>query len=283
MKTNPCFPLALLTALFLCSLISFAQRPIKGNGNIVTRTYAVSDYNKLVVDESGLTVEVRCGTKSMVEITTDENLQKYLQGRVSNRTLTLEQTIGWPNDWIAPTKVLVRIQTPVLESLETVGSANVKVFNLSTRTFNLNSSVGQVTLQGRSDVLTIRGDQVFVDASALQVKKLDVQMAAYGRVNYSGQPRIVPGSTGELIALSEQKSDPALKYVQVELYNNRSEESHLRIIGPSLKQFSFGFALQPFGKRTEKLPVGTKLKTGNGQYVYTLRSADDNKTLALFK
>ncbi|MEL6719660.1 MAG: hypothetical protein AAFP82_13175, partial [Bacteroidota bacterium] len=86
----------LIILLFLCLVqLSFAQ--IKGNGQLITKTFSVEDIESVEIHlYADVTVDCAAATESL-EITAEENLMPYIARSLDSKRLTLGQ-----KEWIQP-------------------------------------------------------------------------------------------------------------------------------------------------------------------------------------
>jgi hypothetical protein len=111
-----------LPSLTLLAVLSLgACRLETGNGQVTTETRTVGAFKKLEVD-SALTVVASLGTPA-VQVTTDQNLQQYVEAVVTGETLVLRVTPGV--NLGGASRLEARVVNDVLEGV--VGSGAVHV------------------------------------------------------------------------------------------------------------------------------------------------------------
>lgn len=88
MKTKSCS----MWIISLCCLAStvWAADPLNGNGTLVTKTIAVTDYNEIRINGPMDFYFEQSESAPGLEITVDENLFPHIKAEVKNRILTIE-------------------------------------------------------------------------------------------------------------------------------------------------------------------------------------------------
>lgn len=112
----------LATVIFSsCNIIN--QRRVKGDGNVVTKTYNLKDFSKIVLGSS-MKVYISNSNAHSVSIEADENLFKYLDVRIHDgNTLEVEST---HNTNLSPSgDIKVFIKAPSLDLVEISGAAQI--------------------------------------------------------------------------------------------------------------------------------------------------------------
>jgi len=277
---------------------SAQSKRIEGNGQITTSVRTLSEFHAIYIDDY-CNVDITCGQMAKIEITIDENLLPHLKTQVRNGVLHIEAA-----GWIEATQLQVKIGVPFINKLHNGAWGKIVVNNLDTRNFELDAEVGDVTLQGKAESLTITAGSGRIDASQLDAQDVAVEHHSHaatkvfvrekltvnlkdGDVVYSGNPTTIDqvltdGAT--LKNLNDVVDTPAAspKSVMVNLRNNSTRKQSLQIKGPKGNRFSYGIAIGPLGNRKEKLPVGTRILNNKGETLVTISATDVGKTLNLF-
>lgn len=82
----------LALALAACSTLDLNRDTLRGDGNVVTETRAVPDFESVVADNGvqvSLTVDPSATGDPLLSVTTDSNLQEFLITSVTDSTLTI--------------------------------------------------------------------------------------------------------------------------------------------------------------------------------------------------
>lgn len=273
---------------------------IKGNKNIITKTFKVENvtsikvnlYAKVVIDqnlEEGLT------------ITTDENLFDKISKEVVNGKLILDQ-----KQWIeASQKIEITIGAPFLEKVEQ-GTHDKTTVIANTSKLRVLAPLGKIEVKGVVDELSIAIESGVVDASKLLAKEAivniwdDGKAIVYaenqikstikneGRLELVNSPKVLKGDTQKAIEKTKQIENSSIRWIQFKLKNNSWNRHHFFVIGPKQDgtKFSYGFALMPGESRQENWTTGTKVYKVNGlglrKLITKIRDEDEGKVVKLF-
>jgi Putative auto-transporter adhesin, head GIN domain len=271
--------------------ITWANKAIRGDGNIKTISQTVRSFNKLVVKSTYLNVEVFCSKMPLIEITTDTNILPYLTAEVSDRTLTFDNEKGY---YLIPTRCLVRLSTEFLNQLDTYRETiGVKVQGIDTQTFNLTVQDGELTkiiLEGKAETFNIKNEGAAIDASKFMTKwvkvktktdknitvfaseSLEVNVEGKGKFTYLGNPKTLKTNLEEQEkkrVIAQKQLDLTLEktqYIIVKLFNNQAEDREFYVTGlnPYIgKTYSYGFKIKATGFKIENLPEGSKIYQSN--------------------
>jgi hypothetical protein len=226
---------------------------IPGNRQITDKLKTLDQFNSILIKGSWANVVIECGKMPMINITTDDNIQPYIKTELDNGKLTISATA-----WIEPTTVVIKIQIPFINSLETNGWVNVKLLNVNSPDLSLTGDVGKVLIAGAVQNLTINSKATIYQLNDLKIGKLSLAMAGAGRVYYKGKADII-GDKQVVKNIDDDKSFRNTgKAVSFYLSNNGSQEKRLFIAGPD-DQFSYGLDIKPNTSSMENLPEGTKI------------------------
>lgn len=285
--------------LFLMPGFSSAQsKRIDGNGKITTSVRTLSEFYAIHIDDY-CNVDITCGQMAKLEISIDENLLPRLKTQVRSGVLHIEA-----DGWIEATQLQLKIGVPFLTKLHNGAWGKIVVNNIDTHNFELDAEVGDVTLQGKVESLTITAGSGRIDASGLDARDVAIEHRSHaatkvfvreklsvnlrdGDVVYAGTPTTIDqiltdGAT--LKNLNDVVDTPGVspKFVVVNLRNNSTRKQSLEIKGPKGNRFSYGIAIGPLGNRKEKLPIETRILNNKGETLVTISATDDGKTLNLF-
>ncbi len=235
-----------------------AQKPVKGNRQLVTQMRSVDRFTSLAVKGSWANVTVECGGMPLVEVTTDANVAKYIRTNASGGTLTIDT-----DRWIQPSQLKIRVQVPFVQQVSVEGWVKVDVNGLQGGRLALFGETGTLTLAGRLDSLMISGGQLMVNAKDLAVPQINAKIGFGGTVVHQDQTKL--SATGEGIAYTaaayEKRELVKPEVVSFTLYNPSNRRMQIYVRGPRERSFSYGFPLGAFAKRSENWPVGTRIYT----------------------
>jgi putative autotransporter adhesin-like protein len=205
----------------------FFTKKIKGNGDVVTKTRTVADYDKIAVAGS-FDVKLFKGKEGAITIKADENLMEYIITEVKSGTLKIKTKKGYN---ISTRKTIV-VTVPFndidavslagsgdIYSEDMINSSELKLsiagsgnLNLKVSTKNLKSSIagsGNMNLSGDTDQLTcsiagsgnidsynLKATIATVkiagsgDVKVNAVKEIHAKNVGSGNIYYSGNPSV---------------------------------------------------------------------------------------------
>ena len=158
--------------MMICSSCLVNSRNIEGNGKVVTRTIAITDYSKIAIAGSMDVEYEESSAAPFLSVTLDENLFEYIRTEVENAELKIglkreSRNIGLN---LRPTVFKIKTNSRKLEKLSCAGSGTIKARNLSA------SSLFEVNLSGSGNV----------NIEQLLVKDLECNLSGSGNIRISG-------------------------------------------------------------------------------------------------
>jgi uncharacterized membrane protein YphA (DoxX/SURF4 family) len=193
---------------------AFAQsRPLKGSGNIVTKTYDFKDFDSVELADLDGTTTIEIGKTFAIKIEIDDNLLPLLEVKQNNKKLYVGIFKNKNNSrYIEDTGIKVRITMPALTDLNHHGNSDVTVNGISERSFSLeNTGNGSATLTGSTDKLNLKksgnGD---IEAQNLNAKFAEVKSEGNGsvKVNISASLSANGRGNGSIINVGKGKIEP---------------------------------------------------------------------------
>lgn len=173
---------------------SLGGETIKGNGNIVTRNYDLTDFNEISTSLSANVNFTKADNYSCI-VSVDENLFEYLDIKVKDNELLMGKRKGDKNTNLKATQFVIEVTAPSLESLNLAGSGTFNVLS------PLNSEKIEANLAGSGDIVlntvTVAKAELNVAGSGdllcneLIAEKLDCNVAG------SGDLKVVAGTVRE--------------------------------------------------------------------------------------
>lgn len=292
---------ALIVLLLSLSFPTFSQ--IKGNGKIETLKRSLAIFSELEVNFPAKVI-VNCKSLAQVEIVTDENIFEGIEIRNTGGKLSILQ-----DKWISPTEITITIGVPFLSKLTTGGYGDFYVNNLAGSKFHLDNAVAKVHLAGQIERLDVNMQKGNLDALNLDAKEAYIIFDGYGevilhvleyyevrrgtmtsskRVTEPGTVRITKKSIEGFMVMTPFKADTQkgkIEQINLKLHNNQASKVALFIQGPERVPFSYGLSIQPFLKRNEHFPSGTKIyldKMLGRELLHTVSLEDKGKVVKLF-
>ena len=158
---------------------------IQGNGNIVSQERVASDFHGITL--SGVaSINVHPCEDYKVEVTTDDNLQDFISVEAKNGILYIASK---DNKNLRPTKLIVDVHLPELQSIKLSGVGNVKVSNGNTSNLEISlSGVGNLDAQNYEvENVTIKQSGVG-NSTVWATTSLNGSLSGVGSVRYKGNP-----------------------------------------------------------------------------------------------
>jgi Protein of unknown function (DUF2807). len=168
--------------LFLTSCVG-----IQGNGNIVSQERAASDFQGLTL--SGVAnINIHPGEAYKVEVTTDDNLQDFISVESKNGVLHIGTK---DNENLRPTKLIVDVYLPELQSINLSGVGNVTLPNGNASNLKISlSGVGNIDAQNyQVQNITVQNSGVG-NAKLWATDSLSGAISGVGNISYKGDPEV---------------------------------------------------------------------------------------------
>jgi hypothetical protein len=208
----------LLAVTFNSAFYCNAQK-VKGNKNITTQERKVSPFTQLEISGVG-DVTIKQGEKEIVSITTDENIQQYIETVNDGNKLTVGTNLSGQDNKhtsISSTELKIEITVKDINSLLISGTGNVKTTGLnisnlvcrSSGTGNLDfdftctkltlkvSGAGNVSLKGKAEdaVISMSGAGN-LKAFDFAAKKLSANMSGMGNAELNAEAELSIDASG---------------------------------------------------------------------------------------
>lgn len=293
----------ILITLLLLGNFAFAQ--INGNKNIITRTFALENVERININFYAK-VTIDLSAEEGMTITTDENVMNLIGKDVVNNTLHLDQ-----KEWIEPSQATIIIGAPNLHHVQTGTHDVTKIINIDNNYMQLTAPVGTIILEGKTTEFRLGVELANVDASNLVAENAFVNIWSWGnaKVNvtntlnaevkdggklvYVNTPKKIQKKTrnnGQIVSLETSKTikNPEAEWIHFNIKNNNSNRSNFFVVGPKKdgSKFGYGFPMMPNATRKENWTVGTKVykvnRLGLRKLLITITKEDENTTVNLF-
>ena len=161
------YTLTTIVFLFFAAQVScLAQKKVKGNGNIITKTVLTKNYQSIQV-VGFMDVYLEPGKEGVITVSTDENLQPYIKVEVNSGTLTIAIKKGV--NLRTKKGVIVKVPVEEISEISLVGSGDI-------------ISDNKISTQQMEILLTGSGDITL----AVQAQQTDVKIVGSGDVKLSG-------------------------------------------------------------------------------------------------
>jgi hypothetical protein len=210
----------IVIALLAVGVLPGSQSPFGhvGSGNVITQQFNLTDFSAVSASH-GFNVQITQGTTYSVKVSTDDNLQQYLDVRKEDSTLYVELKPGG----YQTTQLRAEITMPTIKNIQLSGGTIVNAQNLTLNdTLGIDLSGGsQVTMTGQATDLTLSGsggsimrlgdlqaNNATVDFSGGSQGtvnlngRLDVTLSGGSQLHYKGNPTLgrVDSSGGSSIS-----------------------------------------------------------------------------------
>lgn len=285
--------------LLLVGMTGLAQ--IKGNKDITTRTI---DMQSLTDIEMGLyaNVVIDQNTNEEMVITTDSNIQEFIDTEVVDGTLKLVQL-----KWIQPSqRIKITIGVNNLRRLQVDVNETVLLKNVNKDGIALMAINGKIVVSGKASSVSISAENGTVNAANLEVKEANVNIWGNGkaivnatemvesklnedaRLEFVQQPAKIKGDTNNVNKKAKTAFAKA-KYINIKIKNNSFNRNHFSVKGPKQdgSYFGYGFPMMPGVTKKERWTVGTKVykvnRIGIKKLLITITVEDEGKTIKLFE
>ena len=177
---------ALICGIVFTSMLFLTScSEIQGNGNIVSQERAVSGFHGLTINGLG-NVNVHPGEDYKLEVTTDDNLQEFVLVEVKNDVLYIDTKTNF-----RPTKLIICVYLPDLQSINQNGVGNVKLSNGNASNLEISKSgVGNLDAQNyQVENVTINHSGVG-NSTVWATNSLNGALSGVGNVRYKGNPTV---------------------------------------------------------------------------------------------
>jgi hypothetical protein len=142
---------------------------IRGSGNVITRAWQVSDFDRVSLSGSGRVV-ITQGDDESLTVEADDNLMQYIKAEVQDRTLVLGLTDTPRFGTIRPSRTIrYNVNLDKVSGLTISGSGDIEAEDLSAENLG-------ITISGSGDL----------EIGLLTAEALDVQLTGSGDVDLAG-------------------------------------------------------------------------------------------------
>ena len=173
--------------LFASMLFLTSCDGIKGSGNVVCQERTATGFDGLTINGVA-NVHVQPGEDFKLEVVTDDNLQEYVLVEVKNNVLHINTLSGVQ---IRPTKIVVEVHLPELQSIHLNGVGNVSLSDGSAPDLEISlSGVGNIDAQNyQVQNVAIKHSGVG-KATVWATDSLHGTLSGVGNILYKGNPAV---------------------------------------------------------------------------------------------
>ncbi|NET34008.1 MAG: hypothetical protein F6K19_18630 [Cyanothece sp. SIO1E1] len=288
--------------LFLLLLINFqVQAQIKGNGNIVTKSFPIDQVEQLEVNLNARVI-LDFKADNQISITTDENLIDQIDFTVSQGYMNLQQ-----KEWIQPSHSLrVTIGASQLQKLNNDAHSQTSLLNMRVENFHLIADIGTIDLQGRVSHLVIDNKSAKIEALDFEASHAEVKIQSWGSVFLNvtdtlntaigdkgklkiiGNPKVLLGNAQTILEKNNEQISTNTRYINLRIKNNSWTRKSFVVVGPKKDgtSFSYGFSLMPGATRAERWTIGSevfRVRNGQQSLLTKIEAKDENQLVKLFQ
>ena len=160
---------------------------IKGDGNVVSQERTASGFYSISMDGVA-NVNIHHGEDFKVVVTTDNNLQEFVLVEVNNEVVHIDTET---NTNIHPTKLIVDVHLPELQSIDLQGVGNVKVTSGSASDLTIiMSGVGNVDAQDYQVETVVITQSGVGNSKIWATTSLSGTLSGVGNISYKGEPTV---------------------------------------------------------------------------------------------
>lgn len=262
---------------------------ISGNGKLVKLNPSISAFTKLDINHMNAQVVVESGAAEFaIDVTIDENLKEFFRYKQEDNTLKLSFDLsgGKYDRWLSSNNTVVTIKVPSLEALNNNGNTNIEIKQLNQKTFKLTSSgnadiklsgtVNEITLQttGNSDINAALLSTFKTTLSSSGNANIVVNTKELVETNMNGNNEVT-NLFGNAGVTTLAKRNTPVEFVRFKLRNNSVLPTKLSVISYRPDEQGNGttaFVMLPYGTRTYRFPIGTKIYLATQEQVNTVMS-----------
>jgi uncharacterized membrane protein YphA (DoxX/SURF4 family) len=172
-----------LVAFSLASCHNASSQPLKGSGNVITKTFDYANFDKVNISDIDGSIEIVVGKPFAITIEIDDNLQNLLQVKNNDGELQI-CFVGNENNklYVEDTKVKITINMPEISVFKHKGNSNCILKNIVGRYLRIkNIGNGNVTVKGLVDEFDlIQKGNGNVQAGDFVCKKIKINRSGNG-------------------------------------------------------------------------------------------------------
>lgn len=285
--------------LMMVGMTAGAQ--VKGNGEVVKKTFDVATINKFELNMYA-EVTLDASIESQISIEAESNLIDNIDFEVVEGKLNLQQ-----KEWIQATKpIRIIVGVPDIKNVEVGSHKTLRVIHLNQDQVVLTALIGKIEAEGDVRMVSLNAERGTVDASKLKTEIATLSIWDAGKaiinateevngnidddaqVSFVREPKVIARGIKREV---EKKSDDLFEdamYINFKIKNNSWNRNHFVVKGPKKdgSYFGYGFPMMPGTVKKERWTVGTKVykvnKLGLKKLLITIKAEDAGNTIELF-
>jgi Putative auto-transporter adhesin, head GIN domain len=260
---------------------------ISGNGKLVKLNPSITSFSNLDISHMNARVIVEAGAAAYtLDVDIDDNLKDFFRYKLEGTTLKLSFDLsgGKYDRWLSSNNTVVTIRVPSIESVNNNGNSNIEVKQLTQQTFKLISSGNaDIKISGSVNeaVLQTKGNSD-INAGTLTAGKITLSSSGNADIVVNTKELIETNMNGNNDvtnlfynpnAVTDRKETAEI--VRFRLRNNSVLPAKLTVISYRPDEKGNGttaFVIMPYGIKSYRFPVGTKIYLATQEQVNTVMS-----------
>ncbi|MDR1356974.1 MAG: DUF2807 domain-containing protein [Tannerellaceae bacterium] len=180
--------------VLLSCLLVFAAglqaQTVKGDGNVITRTISITDYDKIMISGSMTFEYEQSSGAPFLSITTDKNIFEYIEAKVEGHKLIIGyKKSGRRNEGYSPTTYKVKSNSKELKDLSKSGSGDFIVRSaLRLEELDINSAgSGDIEfakeVNGKEMKINLAGSGSMLTKGDVALDEMNINLAGSGKIS----------------------------------------------------------------------------------------------------
>lgn len=261
---------------------------ISGSGKLVQLTTPVTTFTKLEVNHMNAKVVIESGAQeSSLSVSIDDNLKEFFRYKQKGNILKIyfDLSGGKYDRWLSSNNTVVAIKVPTLESLSNNGNTTIEVKQMNQAAFSLVSDGNAyIVLNGRVTEFTLQSNgNSDIKAGSFVTQKTTLSSSGNADIEVNAKELVKKNVAGNneinnqyyTNEPTEETKNVALEFISFKLKNNSILPAKITVISYRPDEKGNGttaFVTIPYGTRTYKFPVGTKIYLASQEQVNTVMS-----------
>ena len=172
----------------ICLVNSCCLDYIRGNGRVVSRDRAAGSFYGVCLTGTG-NVNIHQAGSYRVTITTDSNIQDYIEVRNNNNMLQISEKFNYG---LNATRLVIDVYLPRLEIIDLKGSGNFKIVDGKNANLQISmSGTGNIDAQNFEAANVIVNLSGFGDVKVWATNSITGKISGFGNLYYRGNPLII--------------------------------------------------------------------------------------------
>lgn len=260
-----------------------------GSGKLVQLNTPVAAFSNIEISHMNVQVVVESNTQTCaLEVSIDDNLKDFFRYKVEGATLKLSMDLsgGTYKRWLSSNNTVVTIKAPSLQLLSNKGNTSITVKEMKQSSFNLISDGNaDISLTGSSNEFYLQSNgNSDIDAGKFVTHKTTINTTGNSEIRVNAKELVEQNVKGNVEIVNEYnmpsasvtvKKERITEMVRFKLRNNSILPSKVTVISYRPDETGNGttaFVMMPYGTRTYRFPVGTKIYLASQQQVNTVMS-----------